>query len=111
LHTAICVRTGALSRSLSAGWNVTFYYGKQDTACNYVGALAMANSSLSWSGADAWARTPFAPLTLGGATVGEVRRGRAANGATLTFMAVDGAGHMVPMDNGAAASLALASLA
>eukprot|EP00316_Scyphosphaera_apsteinii_P008541 CAMPEP_0119301548 /NCGR_PEP_ID=MMETSP1333-20130426/3319_1 /TAXON_ID=418940 /ORGANISM="Scyphosphaera apsteinii, Strain RCC1455" /LENGTH=457 /DNA_ID=CAMNT_0007303661 /DNA_START=73 /DNA_END=1446 /DNA_ORIENTATION=- len=102
--------SGSLSRALQTGWRVTFYYGKQDTACNYVGALAMANDSLTWSGAREWAQTPFEPLVVGGAVVGEVRARKEPNGAKLTFMAVDGAGHMVPMDNGAAASFALATL-
>ena len=71
----------------------------------------MANSSLAWGGASTWSATPFQPLKIGGATVGEVRAAAdARTAARLTFMAVDGAGHMVPMDNGAAASLALASL-
>ena len=66
--------------------------------------------SLEWRGADAWASLPFEPLVVGGATVGSVRSGKGPSGATLSFLAVDGAGHMVPMDNGAAAALALRTL-
>ena len=102
--------SGALSRALEQGIDLTFYYGKQDTACNWVGGLTMANSSLEWRGADAWASLPFEPLVVGGATVGSVRSGKGPSGATLSFLAVDGAGHMVPMDNGAAAALALRTL-
>ena len=102
--------SGAIARALDAGVNLTFYYGEQDTACNYVGALAMANSSLHWGGTAAWARAPARPLHLAGASVGSVRSAVGPSGATLTFITADGAGHMVPMDNGAAASLALASI-
>lgn len=101
--------SAALARALDAGVSVTFYYGKQDTACNYVGGLAMANESLAWGGAAAWATLPMKPLIVGGAPVGEVKAGAGPSHATLTFIAADGAGHMVPMDNGAAASLALSA--
>ena len=45
--------SAALARALDAGVSVTLYYGKQDTACNYVGGLKMANASLAWGGAAA----------------------------------------------------------
>jgi hypothetical protein len=102
--------SGALSRALQTGWDVTFYYGKQDTACNWVGGLEMANTSLAWGGALKWASTPFEPLVVAGANVGQVRKATGPSGATLSFLAVDGAGHMVPMDNAPAASVALATL-
>jgi hypothetical protein len=41
--------SGALGRTLEAGVPVTLFYGKTDTACNYVGGYAMAES-ISWSG-------------------------------------------------------------
>jgi len=102
--------SGALGRALEAGLDISFYYGKQDTACNYVGALEMANSSLPWRGAANWSATPFTPLTVAGALTGSVRSASGPSGATLHFFMVEGAGHMVPMDNGAAASMALASI-
>jgi hypothetical protein len=38
--------SGALGRALEADISVTFYYGKTDTACNYVGGYAMANGTI-----------------------------------------------------------------
>ena len=102
--------SAALARALDAGVDVTFYYGKQDTACNWLGAVAMANTSIPWGGAAAWAREPFKPLLISGSVVGSVRAGVGPSGAKLTFVTAEGAGHMVPMDNGAAASAALASI-
>jgi len=102
--------SAALARSLNQGINVTFYYGKQDTACNWFGAVAMANSSIPWTGAASWSRTSFKPLTIAGSQIGSVRSGVGPSGAKLTFVTAEGAGHMVPMDNGAAASFALASV-
>ena len=102
--------SGSLSRALEEGIDVTFYYGKQDTACNWVGALEMANTSLVWGGSTKWANTPFAPLKVGHAITGSVRSASGPNGAKLSFYAIDGAGHMVPMDNAAAASEALSSI-
>lgn len=102
--------SAALGRALEAGVDVTFYYGKQDTACNWVGALDMVNSSLAWGGAAAWSAAPWATLKIGGASTGAVRSGTGPSGAKLSFYAVEGAGHMVPMDNAAAASEALSSL-
>ena len=47
---------------------------------------------------------------MGGASIGEGRTGKGPSGATLTFLVIEGAGHMVPMDNGVGASLAVRSL-
>ena len=99
-----------LAQALDAGVNVTFYYGKQDTACNYYGALAMANSSIAWGGAASWSRAATRPLSVAGAVVGSIRSGAGPSGATLSFVTAEGAGHMVPMDNGPVASLAVASV-
>ncbi|KAL1499337.1 hypothetical protein AB1Y20_011544 [Prymnesium parvum] len=101
--------SAALSAALRAGVDVTLYYGKQDTACNYVGGRRVAEEALQWGGARAFRSAAEQPLLVGGARVGESRRAT-AGGATLSFVAVDGAGHMVPMDQGAAASLALQTL-
>jgi len=100
----------ALSRALDSGVNLTFYYGKQDTACNYVGAFRMANSSLAWAGAAAFRSASPQPLKIAGATVGAVVSAAAPTSGRLTWVEVDGASHMVPMDQGAAASFALQSV-
>ena len=53
--------SGALSRALRLGLQLTFYYGKQDTACNYVGGYRVASESLDWKGASAFASKPQKP--------------------------------------------------
>lgn len=96
--------SGALGRALDAGIHVTLYYGMQDTACNYVGGFAMA-SSVEWSGSQEFARTPLQDLLIGGVPTGKFKsRGG------LTWVQVENAGHMVPINNPAAASWAIATL-
>ena len=45
----------------------------------------MANSSLAWGGASTWSATPFQPLKIGGATVGEVRATADARTADMRY--------------------------
>jgi hypothetical protein len=49
---------------------VTLYYGKTDTACNYVGGLAVANT-IEWSNKDAFKSTPLSSIEVGGAELGQ----------------------------------------
>ena len=88
-----------LERALDRGVNVTFYYGKDDTACNFVGGRALAGS-LEFAGADAFAAAEFV----------EHAGFQAKSGEGLTFVQVDASSHMVPIQQGAAASFALDSL-
>lgn len=90
--------SGALGKALDAGIQVYFYYGKTDTACNYQGGLNMANT-ISWSGQSGFAKTDLSPWKIGGAEAGQVKT---HNG--LTFVIVEQAGHMVPLDQPAASS-------
>ena len=62
--------SNALSRALQQGIKLTFYYGKQDTACNYVGGYRVATESLQWAGAAAFKEAPLEPLLIGAETLG-----------------------------------------
>lgn len=95
---------GALANTLNAGVPITFYYGKQDTACNYVGGMALANAIPYAQQAD-FNKADMTPLEIAGAEVGQIKT---AGG--LVFMQVDMAGHMVGLDEGAASMAALETL-
>jgi len=94
----------ALARALHQGIQVTFYYGMQDTACNYVGGFAMA-SSIEWSGAERFRATPLEELMIGGVDNGAIK-----SSGGLTWIQIEGAGHMVPINNPAAAFFAISTL-
>mmetsp|Transcript_60822 Transcript_60822/g.169699 ORF Transcript_60822/g.169699 Transcript_60822/m.169699 type:complete len:610 (+) Transcript_60822:63-1892(+) len=94
----------ALGEALRAGIKVTLYYGTTDTVCNYVGGALLAHS-LEWPGSDKFAAEPLRDLVLNGAPSGKTK----AHGG-LTWIQVEGAGHMVPVDNPAAAFHAIRTL-
>jgi len=96
--------SGALARTLDSGVPVTLYYGKTDTACNYVGGMEMANT-IGWSGKSGFNAAPMNPLEISGVSAGQTK---SYNG--LTFIQVDSAGHMVPMDQPAASAAAIQTL-
>jgi len=96
--------SGALGRALDAGIPVVFYYGKDDTACNYVGAYAMANT-IVWNGMNNFASLPLSPLMISGAQAGQTK---SYNG--LTWIQVESAGHMVPLNQPASASYAVSRM-
>jgi len=96
--------SAALGRALGEGVHVTLYYGMQDTACDYVGGYKVA-SSLRWPGAGTFATAPLEDLVIGDQPVGKLK---AAGG--LTWVQVEGAGHMVPINNPAAAAFAIGTL-
>lgn len=96
--------SGALARTLSADIPVTFYFGKSDTACNYVGGYAMAET-IEWGGRDAFAAAPLSPLTIADMEIGQMK-----SSGGLTWIQVESAGHMVPIDQPAAAAAALNSI-
>jgi len=96
--------SGALGRTLDSGIPVTLYYGKTDTACNYVGGMALANT-IQWSSQKEFASQSLSPLEIAGVEAGQAK---AVNG--LTFLQVDSAGHMVPLDQPAASSTAIATI-
>jgi len=94
----------ALGRALNQGIQVTLYYGMQDTACNYVGGFQMA-TALEWSGSEHFAAAPMEDLMIGGMETGSVK-----TYGGLTWVQIEGAGHMVPINNPAAASFAINTL-
>jgi hypothetical protein len=96
--------SGAVGEALKQGIRVTFYYGMQDTACNYVGGYHMAEA-LQWPGASEFSSVPFEDLIIGGVTSGKIKSARG-----LTFMQVENAGHMVPINSPAAADIAIGTL-
>ena len=65
----------------------------------------MATESLSWAGAAAFKAAPLEPLMIGGTQTGSFKR---VGG--LTWVEVEAAGHMVPLNNGAAGFWAIDSL-
>ena len=62
--------SGALGRALDAGVLVTLYYGKTDTACDYKGGLAMANT-ISWAQTAAFKNAPMSSIQVAGAELGQ----------------------------------------
>ena len=81
--------SGALARTLELKIPVTLYYGKTDTACNYVGGLEVANT-LVWNGQSGWNDSVLTSIILGGAEMGQVK---SYNG--LTVVLAEASGHMV----------------
>ena len=105
--------SAALGRALDANVSVLLFYGKNDLACNYVGAYAVA-TSLPWSGATAFASSPLLPLASGNAlgASGEQQRYRPANmtAGGLSWVQIAASGHMAPLDEPPATAAALATL-
>jgi carboxypeptidase C (cathepsin A) len=77
---------------LAAGVPVTIYNGMLDIICNFYGEAAALNS-MTWPGQSAFNNAVNTPWVVNGATAGTYR---SAQG--LTYVAVAGAGHMVPHD-------------
>ena len=102
--------SGALGRALDSGVNVLLLYGKNDLACNHVGAHAMA-SSIPWSGRDGFVAAPVLQAApCAGCQMQSYRPTAQASSSTagkLIWVQVDAAGHMVPLDEPAAAGQAL----
>lgn len=90
--------SGALAKVLNLGIPVTLFYGKTDTACNYVGGEALANT-IPWSGKDTFSKQALSAWEISG-----VEAGQSKSYGGLTFVQIEGAGHMVPMDQPAASA-------
>eukprot|EP00878_Enallax_costatus_P000305 GHUV01000378.1.p1 GENE.GHUV01000378.1~~GHUV01000378.1.p1 ORF type:complete len:521 (+),score=122.91 GHUV01000378.1:129-1565(+) len=76
---------------------VMIYAGDRDLICNWLGNRRWVDQ-LEWEGQEGWAQAEDKPWAVRGKQVGEV-----TNYDTLTFVKVFEAGHMVPMDQPAAA--------
>lgn len=96
--------SGALGRTLNAGIPVVLYYGKTDTACNYVGGLTLANT-ISWNSQAEFAAAPLGPMEIAGIEAGQAK---SVNG--LTYIQVESAGHMVPLDQPASSAMAIGTI-
>lgn len=91
--------SGALGAALDANISVMFYYGKADLACNYKGGFDVAET-LPWNGKGAFQATPL-----------ESKAGlEMKQYGPLTWFQVEGAGHMVPLDQPSAAFEAVSAL-
>ena len=81
---------------LAAGIDVLIYAGDADFICNWMGNKAWT-VALPWDGHDAFAAAADHDWTVDGVKAGTARSAKAGGG-TFTFLQVNGAGHMVPMD-------------
>ncbi|CEO97689.1 hypothetical protein PBRA_005803 [Plasmodiophora brassicae] len=86
-----------LSSLLERGLPTLIFYGDQDLICNYVGGMHLAEQ-LRWSRSDAYKQKQFSPWVANGVDSGIIK-----GEGPLTFLVVKDAGHMVPMDQPAAA--------
>jgi carboxypeptidase C (cathepsin A) len=96
--------SGALAKTLEAGIPVTVYYGKTDTACQYVGGQKMADT-ISWKGQKDYNDAAYQGFTIAGVNAGQIKT---AGG--LTYIGIEGAGHMVPLDQPAASAAIIQSV-
>lgn len=74
---------------LERGVQALIYVGKYDWGCNHVGNEAWT-TALEWSGREMFAAQPLREWIVDGKTAGSVRSAKG-----LTFLKVEGAGHMV----------------
>ncbi|KAF9555849.1 serine carboxypeptidase [Agrocybe pediades] len=77
---------------LERGVKVLIYVGTLDWICNHVGNQKWTEE-LEWSGHEAFVDEPLREWTVDGKRAGLTR---SANG--LTYLTIEGAGHMVPYD-------------
>jgi len=96
--------SGALARTLEAKIPVSVYFGKTDTACQYVGGKAMVDT-ISWTSGDQFATTPLSDVEVAGVSIGKVK---SYDG--LSYYEIESAGHMVPMDQPAGTSIVLTDM-
>jgi cathepsin A (carboxypeptidase C) len=96
---------------LEGGIRVMIYAGDVDFICNWIGNKAWTKE-LSWTGHDSynaeadhtWYYTPDPTSSNPAVAGGMARTAKASSGeGSLTFLQVYEAGHMVPMDQPAAA--------
>ncbi|XP_062515371.1 uncharacterized protein LOC134190856 [Corticium candelabrum] len=83
---------GDVADTLSAGVRVLVYNGKYDYICNYIGGHEWT-SRMRWHGQTDFNKANTTVWTVDGTSAGTVQ-----TAAGLTFLAVNNAGHLVPMD-------------
>ena len=96
--------SGALAKTLEKGIPVTVYYGKTDTACQYVGGQKLTDT-INWKGQSAYVDTPYSAWVISGVEAGQIK-----SSGGLTYIGVESAGHMVPMDQPAASAAIIQSV-
>lgn len=69
-----------------------------DIACNYVGGQKLVDT-IAWKNTEAFANTKLTPWEIA-----DVEAGQSKSNSGLTFIQVESAGHMVPMDQAAASA-------
>lgn len=69
------------------------YSGKEDFICNYLGGAGWTNAT-DWKNKAEFDKATLQPWKTADGTV----VGQAKSGGGLSFVQVEGAGHMVPMD-------------
>ena len=78
-----------ISNLLDRGVRVLIYVGVNDYACNHVGNEKWT-SALEWSGREGYRAQPLREWSVNGKKAGKVR-----SYGGLSFVTIDGAGHMV----------------
>lgn len=96
--------SGALAKALNKGIPVTVYYGKTDTACQYVGGQKLADT-IKWNGQSTYVNSAYKPWVISGVEAGQIK-----SSGGLTYIGVESAGHMVPMDQPAASAAIIQSV-
>lgn len=86
---------------LEKGYKVLVYNGKEDFVCNWYGGFDWVKA-MQWSGQEA-----FKSQSLTAWTVNGEKKGEFITQNSLSFLAVDLAGHLVPMDQPEAALVLL----
>ena len=82
----------AVSTVLSQDRRVLVYSGKEDFICNYLGGQEWVNAT-KWDGMKEFNAAPYKDWHVDGKVAGELK-----SYDKLTFLQVEGAGHMVPKD-------------
>ncbi len=89
----------ATGKVLDQGRRVVVYSGKEDYICNYLGGSEWTNVT-QWKNQDEFEKASLVPWQDGeGEVFGQVK-----SGGGLSFVQVERAGHMVPMDQPIAVS-------
>jgi len=87
---------------LSAGVRVLAYSGMEDFICNYYGGRNWT-VAMPWPGQSGFEAAPYQSWSVGSTLAGYVKSYTSATAGSFTWVEVLNAGHMVPMDQPAAA--------